>query len=93
MTLLLWKMLHFILNINLKFFFSTISTSGLHSSFSYDFLLDYSVSSYSHPFNQMPFESMSGPTLHPLMVNPYLNTRDAFGGDMVFNDAPFLLAP
>ena len=61
-------------------------------SYSHDFLLDYSVSSYTHPFNQMSFEGMSDPLLHPLRINAYLKTRDAVGGNMVFDDAPFLLA-
>ena len=62
-------------------------------SCSYDFLLGYGVRSYSCLFNQIPFEGMADPLLHPLIINSYLKTRDAFGGDMVFNDASFLLAP
>ena len=61
-------------------------------SYSYDFLLDYGVWSYSHPFNQMPLEGVTDPSLHPLMINLHLKTRDALGGNMVFDDAPFLLA-
>jgi len=30
---------------------------------------------------------------HILMHNPYLETRDALGGDMVFDNTPFLSAP
>jgi len=26
------------------------------------------------------------------MINPYLKIRDALGGDLVFDDVPFLLA-
>jgi len=62
-------------------------------SYSYDFLLDYGVSSYSYPLNQMSFEGVSDPSLHPPMINTYLKTRDTLGCHMVFDDAPFLLAP
>jgi len=59
-------------------------------SYSYDFFFNYGVSLYSHPFNQMSFEGVSDPSLHPLMINPHLKIRDPLGGDTVFDDAPFL---
>jgi len=60
--------------------------------YSYDFLLDYGASYYAHPFNQTSFEGVSDPLLYPLLINTCLKTRDTFGGDMVFDNAPFLLA-
>jgi len=41
-------------------------------SYLYDFRLDYGVSLYSCPLNQIFFECISDPSLHPLMINPYL---------------------
>ena len=58
-------------------------------SCSYDFLLYYGVSLYSHTFNQMSSEGVSDPLLYPLMINPYIKT---IGGDLVFDDVPFILA-
>jgi len=63
------------------------------SSYSYDFLLNYSVKSYPHPFSQMSFDGISDPSLHSIMINPHLNIRDALRGNMVFDDAPSVLAP
>jgi len=60
---------------------------------SYEFLFDDGGSSYSLPFKQVPFEGMSDPSLHPLIINPHLKIRDALGVDIVFDDAPSLLAP
>ena len=41
----------------------------------------------------MSFEGVSDPLLHPLMISHHMKIRDALGGDMVFNDALFLLTP
>jgi len=41
----------------------------------------------------MPFEGISDPSLHPLIINPHFKARDALGADMVFDDASFLLVP
>jgi len=48
-------------------------------SCSYNFLLDYSDSSYSHPFNQLSFKGMSYPSLHPVMIIVHLDASDALG--------------
>jgi len=94
MTLLLRRVLCFLMNISLKFLFSTTQPHDYISpSYSYDFLLYYSVSSYSNPFNQMPFEGVSDPSIYPLMINPHFKTKGALMGDMLFDDAPFLLGP
>ena len=58
-------------------------------SCSYKFLLDDSARSYFHPFNQMSSECVSNPSLHPLMINPHLETMDALTGNMVFDDTSF----
>jgi len=60
---------------------------------SYDFLLDYNISSYSHLFNQMSFEGVSDPSLYLLMINHHLKIRDALRGNKVFDYGPFLLTP
>jgi len=41
----------------------------------------------------MSFTGMSNPSVHSLMINHHLKTRDTFGGDMDCDDAHFLLAP
>jgi len=51
----------------------------IRPSCSYNFLLDYGDSSHPHPFNQMPFEGMSYPSLRSLMTTIHLDTRDALG--------------
>jgi len=61
-----------------------------HSS---DLLLDHDVSSHSYSFIQMSFEGVIDRSFYPLMINARLKTRDALGSNMVFDDAPFLLAP
>jgi len=65
----------------------------IRPSCSYDFLLYYGVSSLSHPFNQMSFVGVSDPLLYPVVINPYIKTKDALGGDIGFDDTPFLLPP
>jgi len=49
-------------------------------SFTNNFSYDYGVNSYSRPLNQMSFEGVSDPSLHPLMINPYLEIRDTLRG-------------
>lgn len=90
-----WRKLRLIMTINLKFLFFQHPRPHeyISPSCSYDLLLDYGVTSYSHPFNQMSFQGVSDPFFHTLMINPHFDARDALWGDMVSDDSPFLLAP
>lgn len=45
----------------------------------------------AHTFNHMSYQGVSDPLLHLLMINAHVKTRDALRGDMVFDDATFLL--